>query len=153
MGSACLTSCEAVAACKSVVFYDKFNYCSHVSTGCTKTTEADGAVSFMKSATTPAPPATTAAAATTTVGLANRGCDYNSNTKITSPGHVTDLKTCTLLCEKSSECRSLTFYSDSKWCTHFSTACSTTRAVKGEFIFIKSATTTAPPATTAAPAT
>ena len=73
----------------------------------------------------------TVAPATTAVGPPNRECDYNSNTKITSPGYVTSLKTCTLLCEKSSECRSLTFYSGSKWCTHFSTACSTTRAVKG----------------------
>ena len=49
------------------------------------------------------------------------------------------LEICTQICEESSECRSLTFLRQldpSKWCTHFSTDCSSTRAVKGAVIVI-----------------
>ena len=67
--SECLDNCEASKDCKSVTFYEN-NFCSHVSTSCTKTIVAKNAVAFRKleTATTLAPtttPAPTPAPTTT----------------------------------------------------------------------------------------
>merc|ERR1711934_1083996 len=40
-----------------------------------------------------------------------------------SPGTLDNLAACTKSCQNSAQCKSATFYA-SKWCSHFSTACS-----------------------------
>merc|ERR1712032_473424 len=73
---ACLASCETVSACRSAVFYYLSNFCSHVSTACTRTTTVKGAASFRRAfittttttttTTTPTPTTTTPTPTTTT---------------------------------------------------------------------------------------
>merc|ERR1712025_318148 len=48
----CLATCEATAGCKSVIFFYKSSYCSHVGTACTKTTPSKDAISFTQLETT-----------------------------------------------------------------------------------------------------
>merc|ERR1712032_959293 len=48
----CLLACEATAGCRSVIFFYKSSYCSHVSTACTKTRPSKDAISFTKPAPT-----------------------------------------------------------------------------------------------------
>jgi len=57
--SACLDSCEGTPGCRSAIFYYDSSWCSHVSTACTNTKEASGAVSFTKPETTTTTPTTT----------------------------------------------------------------------------------------------
>ena len=67
----------------------------------------------------------------TSAQLSNRGCDLENEKYLTnSPGIVPSLDVCTQLCEESSECMSVTLYA-SKWCSHFSTACSRPVSVSG----------------------
>merc|ERR1712032_1506285 len=61
----CLLACEAAAGCRSVIFFYKTGYCSHVSTACEKTEQTADAISFTKPAIT-----TTVATTTTTTSIA-----------------------------------------------------------------------------------
>merc|ERR1712032_632324 len=91
----CLLACEAAAGCKSVIFFYKTGYCSHVSTACEKTKQTADAISFTMldttttitvttistttTATTTTSATATATATTTTVGtveLADKQCNF-----------------------------------------------------------------------------
>merc|ERR1711934_706742 len=132
----CLATCAATAGCRSAIFFYKTSYCSHVGTTCTKTRPSADAISFTQletttttSTTTTTPTTTTSTtttAAITTVGtvqLSDKACDFDKEVYLqNSPGKVPSLKVCTELCEESSQCKSVTFFS-SRFCSHFSTSC------------------------------
>ena len=40
-----------------------------------------------------------------------------------SSAKVKDIDQCKMSCEDDSGCKSITFFSDSNWCSHFSTTC------------------------------
>merc|ERR1712222_158704 len=66
-------------------------------------------------------PKTTPAAKGTIDGKA---CDPSKSGFVTSGSGVKDsVAACSQSCQDSSQCKSVTFYSSSKWCSHFSTTC------------------------------
>ena len=62
---------------------------------------------------------------------ANTMCDLLSGEtyRYQSPGKVASLEACQLSCEADAECQSITYFK-SKWCSHFSTACTKTKFTK-----------------------
>ena len=44
-----------------------------------------------------------------------------------SSGLVKDIDECKKSCEDEAECKSITFFSNSNWCSHFTTACTKTK--------------------------
>ena len=84
-----------------------------------------GALLILSNGTT----AATTAGPVTTSSSSNQACieGFLSN----SPYTVPSLGVCTQLCEESSECRSVTFYSKHRHCSHFSSTCSNTVASTG----------------------
>ena len=47
-----------------------------------------------------------------------------------SPGKLDSIDLCKSRCEKNPKCRSITYFSKSKWCSHFSTPCGHKKASK-----------------------
>merc|ERR1712037_769993 len=58
------------------------------------------------------------------VKISGRACDAAKSGYLkSSPGVLDNLAACAQSCQKSTQCKSVTFYSSSKWCSHFSTTC------------------------------
>merc|ERR1712222_259809 len=71
--------------------------------------------------TTPKPTTTTTG---NTVTIDAKACDASKGGYVNSGSGVKDsVAACSQSCQDSSECKSVTFYSSSKWCSHFSTTC------------------------------
>merc|ERR1712203_843982 len=70
----------------------------------------------------PTTPAVTSAANART--MSGKACDVAKSGYLNSGSSlVADLAACSQSCQKSAQCKSVTFYSSSKWCSHFSTIC------------------------------
>merc|ERR1719213_738515 len=128
--AACQKSCENDAGCKSITFFNS-GWCSHFSTGCTKTKSASKAISMRLSGaqqTTAAPISAGARRTWANVG-SNIQCDAGAGEvyRSQSPGKVPDLAACQKSCENDAGCKSITLF-NSGWCSHFSTGCTETKS-------------------------
>ena len=54
-----------------------------------------------------------------------------------SPGNLDSIDLCKSQCEEYPECRSITYFSKSKWCSHFSTPCGNKKASKQAILWVK----------------
>merc|ERR1712032_1311959 len=143
-------SCSRIAECESVSFYYD-GFCSHFSAEprakskvmekvCHKkhsdvdtTPEPATTTTTSKpttTTTTPKPTTTTTTPKPTTTTTGNtvtidaKACDASKGGYVNSGSGVKDsLAACSQSCQDSSQCKSVTFYSSSKWCSHFSTTC------------------------------
>merc|ERR1712222_82156 len=71
--------------------------------------------------TTPKPTTTTTG---NTVTIDAKACDASKGGYVNSGSGVKDsVAACSQSCQDSTQCKSVTFYSNSKWCSHFSTTC------------------------------
>merc|ERR1712032_384473 len=70
----------------------------------------------------------------TTLEIVDKACDLGTEKYLAnSPGFVPSLAECAQLCEVSDECMSVTLY-NSKWCSHFSSTCSSLRDSPGSTV-------------------
>ena len=72
-----------------------------------------------------------------------------------SSGEEADASACQKSCTQADNCRSITYHGNSKWCSHFSTACEKLSGFMYNAVSYKlgpiATTAAAPPKTTAAP--
>merc|ERR1712032_1573463 len=123
-------------ACKSITYF-KRRWCSHFSTPCTNTKGNSKAVvlrlSAKSSIATTMKPTTTAAPSgvkpTWNSAGSNAECDGGAGEAYlaNSPGKVSSLEQCKTSCENAPACKSITYFK-SRWCSHFSTPCTNTKA-------------------------
>jgi len=126
--AACSKSCQASNQCMSLTLYGS-KWCSHFSSKCTRLVDDTGAttVRFEASAQAQA------------YALAGDGkeCDSGAGEVYlsTSPGKGGTLGQCLTSCGQStSGCKSITFFANG-WCSHFSSACTKTKAVTNAVAF------------------
>ena len=104
----CIASCELAADCKSITFFATSQFCSHFSSTCEKgkTKEKPNAISMMKR-------------------TQQSKCDMNAGEvfRKESSGDASDLAACKKSCEDDVKCKGITFFTQSKYCSHFSTDC------------------------------
>ena len=104
----CMASCDLAADCNSVTFLTTTKSCSHFSK-CEKdkiAKETTNAISMMKR-------------------TQQSKCDMNAGEvfRTESSGEVSDLAACKKSCEDDAKCQGITFFTQSKYCSHFSTDC------------------------------
>ena len=110
----CVDLCEASDDCASVTFYEVSEWCTHFYTACESTLkEAHGAITV----TPQADPHWTS------VGY-GKACEGQP---LPSSGEQQSVTKCTASCDSSPDCKSVTFSTISKVCSHFSNACETTK--------------------------
>merc|ERR1719181_2608331 len=133
--AACSKSCQASSQCMSITLYGS-KWCSHFSSECTRLVDDTGAttVRFEASAQAQA------------YALAGDGkeCDSGAGEVYlsTSPGKGGTLGQCLTSCGQStSGCKSITFFANG-WCSHFSSACTKTKAVTNAVAFSRVDSTT-----------
>merc|ERR1712032_794370 len=82
--------------------------------------------------------------------LSDKECDGAKEVYLqTSPGKLANLAACIQSCQDSDACNSITFYSQSKWCSHFFTACDNVKTSDGATaVRFQTSVTWAPEATT-----
>lgn len=121
--AACQASCvSASTPCRTVTFYPD-GFCSHFVTHCFVTKVSEGAVSYT------IPDASTAALIDQEIS--NEECTLSTQGYLTnSPGYVTHIDYCVETCAQSTECNSVTLYSDG-FCSHFTGACDARTAHSG----------------------
>ena len=102
----CIASCDLAPDCKSVTFFTASKSCSHFYTTCEKTKETAKTISMVKR-------------------TQQSKCDMNAGEvfRKESSGDVSDLAACKKSCEDDAKCQGITFFIRSKYCSHFSTAC------------------------------
>merc|ERR1711981_1080767 len=112
--AACSQTCQNSAQCKSVTFYSSSKWCSHFSTTCESLVDDSGAtVVRLQSGNKPK---TTPAAKGNTVTIDDKACDASKSGYVTSgSGSKGSVAACSQSCQDSSQCKSVTFYSSSKW--------------------------------------
>merc|ERR1712032_626408 len=95
-------------------------WCSHFGKKCDSFVMDSGATSVtFQSANQPTTPAST-----TSVTISGKACDAVKSEYLSSGSGVLDnLAACSRSCQNSAQCKSITFYSSSKWCSHFSKTC------------------------------
>ena len=84
---------------------------------------------------------------------AHAQCDVSQGEKYLagSSGSVADETACKKSCADEDDCRTVTYYSLSNWCSHFSTACTKRSYVFGANSYaLKAGTTAHPPKSTPA---
>jgi len=133
--AACAKSCQASSQCMSITFYAS-KWCSHFSSKCTRLVGITGATTLRFEA----------GARAEGWALAGDGkeCDSGAGEVYlkTSPGNGGTLAQCLTSCGKSaSGCKSITFYQNG-WCSHFSSACTKTKAVANAVAFSRADSTT-----------
>ena len=102
----CIASCDLASDCKSVTFFTASKSCSHFYTTCEKTKETAKTISMVKR-------------------TQQSKCDMNAGEvfRKESSGDVSDLAACKKSCEDDAKCQGITFFTQSKFCSHFSTKC------------------------------
>ena len=104
----CVASCDLAADCKSITFLTTSQSCSHFSTTCEKdeTKEKTDAITMIKR-------------------TQQSKCDMNAGEvfRKESSGDASDLAACKKSCEDDAKCQGITFWTQSKYCSHFSTKC------------------------------
>merc|ERR1719472_429716 len=133
--AACAKSCQASSQCMSITLYAS-KWCSHFSSKCTRLVGITGATTLRFEA----------GARAEGWALAGDGkeCDSGAGEVYlkTSPGNGGTLAQCLASCGKSaSGCKSITFYQNG-WCSHFSSACTKTKAVANAVAFSRADSTT-----------
>merc|ERR1719223_409717 len=130
--AACIQSCQGSATCNSITFYGS-KFCAHFSTACADVVPRYGAyvVRFQPATAATRKPTTTTTKPTTAtptlppnaIVITDKACDVQKSGYLqSSPGKLDNLAACIQSCQGSATCNSITFYR-SKFCSHFSTAC------------------------------
>ena len=152
--AACKRSCDDEDDCRTVTYFGKSKWCSHFSTACEKTIHVSvkrQVMSYATRATTTAgaPPKSAPAGAIVWIrlGVHNR-CDITQGEKYLagSSGPVADEAACKKSCEDEDDCKTVTYFGKSEWCSHFSTKCTKRSYVSGAYsytFFFRSRTTAA----------
>merc|ERR1712032_962993 len=125
--AACGKSCQASSQCNSITFYGS-KWCSHFSSKCTRLVDSAGAKTVRFEAG--------AQAKSWAIAGDGKECDSGSGEVYlnSSPGNGGTLAQCLTKCGQSASCKSITFYQDG-WCSHFSSACTKTKAVANAVAF------------------
>jgi len=125
--AACTKSCQASSQCTSITFYGS-KWCSHFSSKCTRLVDMAGAKTVRFEAG--------AQAKSWTIAGDGKECDSGSGEVYlkTSPGNGGTLAQCLTKCGQSASCKSITFFQNG-WCSHFSSACTKTKAVANAVAF------------------
>merc|ERR1711939_1006437 len=144
----------------SITYFTNTRWCSHYSTACANMKINKHAVAFRLSADSAAPSTTATPALTTPTGTDPWGeagsksqCDTGAGEEYlaNSPGKVSSLDECKELCQGEAACRSITYFTNTRWCSHYSTACTNTKKNNKAVSFRLSAELHVP-STTATPA-
>jgi len=112
----CTELCEASANCKSVTFYGTSQWCSHFSTPCTDVITMNGATAGRV--------ASGRSANFVSAGNGKRCSTADGEQALA--GKEDSFSNCLDSCKQASDCKSFTYYFQSKWCSHFSTECEKT---------------------------
>merc|ERR1712032_924951 len=103
---------------------------------CTNLVTASGATSVIFQSgkgNQPTGPVTTAASGNA-VKISGKACDAAKSGYLNSGSGTRDsLAACSRSCQNSAQCKSVTFYSSSKWCSHFSKKCDNFVTKSGTF--------------------
>ena len=115
---ACKKSCEDAKGCKSISYFNS-KWCSHFSTLCTTTKWKKKVAMSVRMKAEPR----------TWMEVGPKlECDTSAGEVYlqSSRGRVPSLAACKKSCEDAKGCKSISYF-NSKWCSHFSTLCTTTK--------------------------
>merc|ERR1711939_1233388 len=127
----CKQSCQDEPECKSITYFASSRWCSHFSTACTTTKSSNNAIAMqMSSAASSATTKSTSGKYTWSEVGPDTECDAGAGEvyRGQSSASIASLDLCKQSCQNEPECKSVTYFASSRWCSHFSTACTKTKS-------------------------